>query len=1130
MKKILSLLIILVYFYSYSQYNSSAPWVLNMDETKKGKLTIKELKDSFENYWLTHDKSKKGSGYKPFMRWEYHWQNKTDVFGNLITPAEMWDAFNSKKNVSMNKNSLLLPVSNWQPVGPFTHINTGSWSSGQGRVNIVHEDPTNTSTIYIGTPAGGIWKSIDSGSTWTALSDNLPQIGVSGIATDHTNPNVIYIATGDKDGSDTYSVGVMKSTDGGLTWNNTGLSFNNTSTYAGDILIHPTNNQILWCATNIGIYKTINAGLSWTLVQAGDFAQGTIRLKPNDPSIVYAVSNNKFFRSTDIGSNFNQISTGLPFSAGRMILDVTPANSNYIYLLATSTSYELIGLFKSTDGGTTWSNVSGNSTNFLESNQAWFDLALAVSDTNPEEVYTGCLNIWKSSNGGINFTKINNWSSPNEASYTHADIHYLGFHSNKLYCGSDGGIYVSNNGGIIFNDKTSGAQISQFYKVSVSKQTSNNIVGGLQDNGGHAFSNNIWKNYYGADGMDAAISPLNQNLYYGFIQNGGSLYISNNGGNSLSSSVSAPNGISGNWVTPLVINSIGEVFAGYNGLYKLNGTNWVQQNTNSLGSGSLELISVDPSDDNIIYVANGSSLYKSINKGITFVLTYNAPSNITSIDVHSSDSNIVYLLTSGNNGLALKSTDGASSFNNISSGLPSIGKNIIVHQGRHTDNPLYIGTSLGVYYIDDTMTNWEPFDTNLPNVSVTDLEINLEDNVLIAATYGRGIWKTDIPIQIPANDIKLVQIQNPNININCGNTITPEIEVKNNGLNSITNINFDYIIDGVTNSYTWNGNLDSNQSNVISLPTQTLTRGVHNFNIVCTISNDAYADNNFSSTLFYINDDGVIGQTNPFTNSVDELISYNEGTSGSLWVRGIKSFGVMSSGTNTVYTTNLSGNYPDNTKSYLVSQCYDLTSITNPQIQFEMKHHLEENWDVLYVEYSTNFGESWNLLGEQGPNWYNSNRTNASSGSANDCQNCPGGQWTGNNTNLTTYFYPLNNLNNESNIIFRLVFHSDEAVNQLGVNVDNFVISGLLSNKNFELNNILIYPNPSKGLFTISLGNTEPTLIEVFDLTGKLILSKNNILITNFETSIDLSGASQGVYFVKINSSNQNTVKRILKK
>ena len=1116
-------------FLGFSQFNPAAPWMDEINASKKGEVTIDELVVAFNQYWLTHDKNVKGSGYKPFMRSEFHWRSFTNEQGFIQSSEEFWNAWKQKKQSKItSRNAVLsLPVSNWQPVGPFTHTNTGSWSSGQGRVNIVHVDPSNSNTIYLGAPAGGIWKSTDNGSTWTPLTDELPQIGVSGIAVDYSDSNTIYIATGDKDAGDSYSVGVYKSTDGGATWNPTGIMGTTSNpSRAGDILIHPTNNQILWCATNSGIYRTTNAGATWSRVRLGDFSQGSIRLKPGSPDIVYAVSDNAFYRSTNTGSSFSQITSGLPTASSRLLLDVTPANVDYVYVLSAASGGEFQGIYRSTDGGTTFT-ARNTTTDVFESNQSWYDLALAVSSTNAEEIYTGCLNVWKSVSGGTSITKINSWSNPSGPSYTHADIHYLGFHGTRLFAGTDGGIYVSDNNGSNFTDLTAGVQISQFYRIAVSKQSSANMVGGLQDNGGHAYSGGIWKNYYGADGMDTAINPNNQNQYYGFIQNGSTLYISDSAGNGITGSVSSP-GVSGNWVTPLIANNSGELFSGFDGLYKLNGTSWTLQNADPLGSGNVDIIEVDPSNDDIMYVANGFALYKSTNRGVNFTNVYNLPSgNIQSVEVHSTDSNIVYLVSSGSSGAVLKSTDGGINFTDISNGLPSIGKNCIVHQGRNTDNPLYLGTTLGVYYRDDSMAQWEPFDTNLPNVSVRDLEINLEDAKLIAATYGRGVWETPIPVQLANVDVKFIAIQNPGININCNDNVVPQIQVKNNGLTTLNTISVDYTIDATPYTYNWSGTILSNEVTSIDLPAVTLSRGMHSMNVTTTTTNDAFSDNNQGSATFYVNDSGTIGLTNTFTNTTDQLISYKEGATGAQWVRTVRTDG-LSSSSNIVYSTNTNGNYPNNTKAYLVSQCYNLSNVINPQISFSMKYELEENWDVAYVEYSTNFGASWSVLGTMGATWYNSDRTSATTG--NDCYNCPGAQWTGSNVNLTTYSYPLNALNSETNIIFRIVFHSDSSVVGLGVNIDDFLIDGTLSNENFEIQNIVLYPNPSEGNFYINWGDVKPNAIEVYDLTGKIVWSNYNVSNSSSEINLNLSSVQQGVYFVKISTENSSVVKRVIKK
>jgi photosystem II stability/assembly factor-like uncharacterized protein len=1125
MKKLLFILFIIQSSIVFAQFNSSAPWMENVQKEKKKDATIDEIKTAFDAYWEGKDHTVKGSGYKPFMRWETHWQNKVDEDGNLLTPNQMLEAWNQKRDRILSRNETLNDVSNWEPLGPFNHVNTGSWSSGQGRVNVVVVDPNNPNTIYIGAPAGGIWKSTDAGQNWIPLSDYLPQIGVSGIAIDHTNPDIIYIATGDKDASDTYSIGVLKSIDGGQTWNTTGLTFTNTSTVAADIFMHPTDASTLWVATSAGLFKTSNGGTTWTNTLNGNVKD--LKLKPGNPNIVYAVTNNRFYRSTNGGNSFTMITSGMPANSGRLIIDVTPANPEYVYVLSARTNWGHQGLYKSTNSGLNFT-ITQNTVDIFESNQAWFDLALAVSDTNPEEVYTGVLNVWKSSDGGNNFIKINSWSNPFQATYTHADIHFLRFYNGVLYCGSDGGVYVSNDNAASFTDLTATAQIGQFYRISVSKQSSSRIAGGLQDNGGYALSNSQWKNFYGADGMETAIDPNNNNKYYGFIQNGGGLYYTNNAGASLSGSIGAPEGENGNWITPLVFNSVGELFAGYSSLYKLVNGSWQNHSINSSFDGNIELIRIDPSNDDIMYIGDGSNLYKSIDRGVTFSFLTSFNSSIRSIDVNVNNNNIIYITASGLNGVVSRSENGGMSFSNFAQGLPSIGRNVIRHQSNHPLNPVYLGTSLGVFFRDDSMNMWIPYDTNLPNVTVTDLEINVLDGKIVASTYGRGVWQSPIPTQLAENDIALLGIENPSaLAINCS-TNSLSFLVKNTGSNTITSFNVIYSINGIEANYEWSGNLPSQADTIIEIPNVSLIRGTSIIQANVILANDTFDNNNELTIQVLNNDSGQVGEVNTFETEESTLLSNHDGSENS-WQRGVPS-GILlnqaSSGSN-VYGTNLSGNYLDFTKAYLYSQCYDLTQVTNPVMRFKMAFDLEQNWDVLYVEYSTDFGENWDVLGTaDDPNWYNSDRNPQSGG---DCEICPGAQWTGTNENLLEYSYSLNAFTNENDIIFRFVFHSDYTITQEGVIIDDFVIDGTLSTQNFETNSITVYPNPTKGLFTVSYGNFKPQNVEIYDLTGKRILTYTNETIAENQTEINLSHVSNGVYFIKISNENGQSVKRIIK-
>ncbi|WAC01190.1 hypothetical protein N7U66_13745 [Lacinutrix neustonica] len=294
----------------------------------------------------------------------------------------------------------------------------------------------------------------------------------------------------------------------------------------------------------------------------------------------------------------------------------------------------------------------------FESGQSYYDMAFAVSDTDENEIYTGVLNVRKgvvsTTTNQASFTKINNWSSPASSTYTHADIHFMRFYEGELLVGSDGGFYKSDNAAVSFSDFTGGMQIGQFYRIAVSKQSSDKLMGGLQDNGGHAYSNNTWQNYYGADGMDTAIDPNNSNNYYGFIQFGGGLYLSNSSGASANGSIGAPdaetndatNDSGGNWITPLVMNSDGELYAGYSSLYKLENNSWTQISPNFGNNFNIDVLEIDESNTNTIFIALNSSLRKSTDRGITFNVIETFSVNITSIEVNTQDSNIVYVTTS----------------------------------------------------------------------------------------------------------------------------------------------------------------------------------------------------------------------------------------------------------------------------------------------------------------------------------------------------------------------------------------------------------------------------------------------------------------------------------------------------
>jgi hypothetical protein len=1128
MKKSLLLLFLIIGLTINAQIGSDAPWMEGLENQRITNPTLEQVSASFDTYWEHRDKDKKGSGYKPYKRWENFWSTQLDENGHLMTREAIWQAWEQKQAMKQNatQRSTTLVTSNWTSIGPYAHDNSSSWSPGQGRVNYVTVDPNNANTYYVGAPSGGIWKSTDAGASWTPLSDNLPQIGVSGIAVDPNNSSVIYIATGDDDSWDSYSLGVLKSTDGGATWNTTGLSFSNSSTRSNDIFINSNDSNMLWVATNNGVYKTTDAGATWTNKLSGNVKD--LKIKPNDYSTLYAVKNNAFYKSTDFGETFTAVTTaGMPASTRRMAIAVTPANANVVYLLNTSNngtqSYAFEGVYKSTDSGANFAKTLQITDIFDGSGQAYYDMAITVSNTDENTLFVGVLNIWKSTNGGDAFAAINNWSTSSGAAYTHADIHFLRYYNGVLFAGTDGGVYRSTDNGASFTDLTvNGLAIGQFYRVSVSKNSSDNVVGGLQDNGGFGYSGNNWYNYHGADGMDCAVDPTNDNTYYGFIQNGSSLYVSHNAGTTGSGLASKPTGATGNWITPLVVNNQGVVYAGYDKLYKLEGTTFVAVSGADFG-GNIRNIEIDPQHSSTIFVSNGTSIYKSTDAGVTFTNLHSFTATISSIEVNNMNSAIVYVSTNGGNGKIHKSADGGTTWTDITYNLPNDSKNVIRHQNHHTDNPLYVGTSLGVYYMDDTSGNtWQVFDTNLPNVSVTDLEINIYDHKITAATYGRGAWQSPISAEVPTDDIHIIEVVDPINNISCDNTITPIIKVKNDGTNSITQIDVTYSYDGGANqNYQWNGTLASSNTVDITIPSTTLTAAIHTLKTVVNIANDAYSDNNTVISNFTVNDTSSPDYLFTFENTSDSLIADSAWEIATPTSTNLNS---VSSGTK-AYCVGANANYPANATAYLHSRCYDLTTITNPILNFQMAFRIELDWDVLYMQYSLD-GTNWQLLGTAADNnWYNStSSTNALT---------IGNQWTGIADTMQAYSYDLTAFTNETSIQFRFLFASDTTVEEEGVVIDDFVINGtMLSVENTLENSLFIHPNPSNGIFKISWNNGLAAIrsMQIYDISGKLIKTINQDFsgLNNYE--LDLNNLSKGLYLLKMQSDKTQITKKIILK
>ena len=702
----------------------------------------------------------KGSGWKQFKRWEYYYESRVDEIGNFPQPGsvliEMNRYFTEHPLFENNRG-----VDNWTELGPISKPANGTGQpNGNGRLTAIAFHPTDPNTLYVGAPAGGFWKSTDNGASWAKSVTGLTRLGVSSIVVHPLNPDIIFIGTGDRDAGDAPGYGVWKSIDGGATWAASNTGMGNRTVY--EILMDPTDSDILIAATNSRIYRSTDGGLNWTAQYTGGENFKDIAFKPGDSNTMYAASND-YYMSTDNGVSWSQVTSGVPASTQRMALAVSADEPTWVYLLAGNSS-GLVGVYRSTDSGlnfstrTTTPNIFGWGTTGGTGGQAWYDIVLSADPTDADQLFMGGINIWKSIDGGTNWTLSGHWTGSGGADDVHADQHVMEHspHSNDIYNGNDGGIYYSSDDGVVWTELSSGLGIAQVYKIGVAQTEENTVINGYQDNGTAIYYDGSWSTEIGGDGMECIIDPTDSDYMYGALYYG-DIRRSVNGGLSFSSIVG---GISesGAWVTPYKLdpNDANTMLGGFINVWRTNdvktGPTWTQISSLT-GTSTIRDIAIAPSNSDVVYITRSgtSNFYRSTDATAVSPswtdLDSNLPASGTPSDIEIDHTDATHVFIGlGNN--IYESTDSGNSWTDISGTLPSISLNTIVRDTSSTVEAMYIGMDVGVYYIDNILVNWVIYDTNLPNVEITELEIYQNPteckSKLMACTYGVGLWMNDL--------------------------------------------------------------------------------------------------------------------------------------------------------------------------------------------------------------------------------------------------------------------------------------------------------------------------------------------------------------------------------------------------
>lgn len=700
-------------------------------------LTYDQIVQEVDAYFDDRGRGKH-IGYKQYLRWQYWAQRNLDVEGYVIGDTRTtaaYEGFKAKYAASIARNA-----SNWQELGPLSAVNTSTWSSHIGRLTHIAIDPNNSDHLIVTSPGGGVWRTLDEGLTWAPIFDSQSTLDCYAGLISEADADHYLVSTA---GSGTY-----RSVNAGASWtkvNNIGND--RIYTFVQD----PVNSSIILAASRNGnVYRSIDAGLNWSISLTQSEQLYDLEVHPTDNNVIYAAGEDGVvFKSTDNGVSFAQVSG--PWSSQAVMIAVTPDRPDMLYLLQASGG-GFGGLYLSSDQGATWrqqsssssaGNIMGYDTN-QNGGQAPRDMDIIVSPTDSTEVHIGGIMTWRSTDKGVTWDQTTHWLLGNSLPFVHADIDQMVYQGNKIYVASDGGLFISSDGGNTFIDRSTGLGIRQFYRIGAASTVAERINGGSQDNGTGVVKNGVWYDWIGADGMEAIILDEDADILFGSIQYG-DLRKSTNGGASITSMRQSQNGESGNWVTPLAKDPMqkGIIYQGKKHLHKSTtaGDSWVQISSINNGSSRLNEVAIAPSDSRHIYMSYGSTLVSTTDGGVTWdTITPPSPSFINYINVHPSDHKRV-ILTMNGGAKVRESTDAGLTWSSVTSNLPNLGANCTIYDGKGGGG-MYTAMVRGIYYRDNTTTQWTLVSTGLPNANVTELEI--VGNKLYAATYGRGLWVADL--------------------------------------------------------------------------------------------------------------------------------------------------------------------------------------------------------------------------------------------------------------------------------------------------------------------------------------------------------------------------------------------------
>jgi len=653
-----------------------------------------------------------------------------------------------------------------------------------GRITDVEVLHDNLQTIYIGASTGGLLKTTDGGITWDNLFDDVPVISVGDIAIDPNNSDVLYVGTGEANSSSFSFLGngIYKSTDAGNTWQHLGLEH---SAYIGRVVVDYSNSDRVFVAAcgNLftttderGVYRSLDGGQTFQRILFLNDSTSAIDLvqDPANPQILYAAmwervrgllyrssfgESSGIWKSTDGGDTWIELTNGLltDNTVGRIGLAISKSNPGILYAFYDLTNYE-IGIFKTTNGGQSWTRKNDSPLYNMNSNFGWYFGQIRVSPSNPDQIYVMGVSLYRSDNGGSDWTDLGsmNWD-------LHVDHHamYIDEVTGKIFEGNDGGFYTSSDDGNNWT-KINNLPLTQFYAIDIDYLKPYRIYGGTQDNntirtlsGGTS----DWNAILGGDGMYTLVDYTNSNTIYAEYQYG-NLYRSTDGGSNMEYIAGPMSGDRVNWSAPLAMDPVNSSTL-YFGTYRIwkstnKGNSW-QPVSGDLTHGidnyfcTITTIAISPLNPSLVIAGTGDGKVQiSADAGQNWQdISGELPVRwITRVAADPFNPLTIYATLSGfrwDESLphVFKSTDLGQTWTDITGNLPEFPVNDLILDPDLPER-MIVGTDAGVYGTIDGGQTWAWIWDGLPAVPVYVMKIHKPTRTIVVGTYGLSSYKANL--------------------------------------------------------------------------------------------------------------------------------------------------------------------------------------------------------------------------------------------------------------------------------------------------------------------------------------------------------------------------------------------------